>query len=96
MLLNYHISRFVHGLLCVGVWVRLGWDGIRDAGSPDTIPAEWRRLHNEELNDLYFSPSLVRVISSRRMRWAGHVARKGEVRDVYRALVGNPRERRHF
>ena len=62
----------------------------------DEVTAEWRRLHNEDLNDLYFSPGLVRVISSRRMRWAGHVARKGEMRDVYRVLVGNPRERRHL
>ena len=46
----------------------------------DEITVEWRRLHNEELNDLYPSPSIVRVIKSRRMRWAGHVARMGEER----------------
>jgi len=45
-------------------------------------------LHNEELNDLYCSPNIVRVIKSRRMRWAGHVARMGEEREVYRFLVG--------
>ena len=54
------------------------------------VTGEWRRLHNEELNDLYSSPSIVRVIKSRRMRWAGHVARMGEEREVYRVLVGKP------
>ena len=56
----------------------------------DEVTEEWRRLHNEELNDLYSSPNIVRVIKSRRMRWAGHVARMGEERGVYRALVGKP------
>jgi len=55
---------------------------------------EWRRLHNEELNDLYASPNIVRVIKSRRMRWAGHVARMGEEREVYRVLVGKLEGRR--
>jgi hypothetical protein len=50
----------------------------------DEVTGEWRRLHNEELNDLYCSPSIVRVIKSRRIRWAGHVARMGEERGVYR------------
>jgi hypothetical protein len=49
---------------------------------------EWRKLHNEELLDLYFSPNIVRVIKSRRMRWAGQVARMAEERGVYRRLVG--------
>ena len=56
----------------------------------DEVTGEWRRLHNEELNDLYCSPNVVRVIKWRRMRWAGHVARMGEERGVYRVLVGKP------
>ena len=60
----------------------------------DVVTGEWRRLHNEELNDLYCSPNIVRVIKSRRMGWAGHVARMGEEREVYRVLVGKPEGRR--
>jgi hypothetical protein len=55
---------------------------------------EWRRLHNEELNGLYSSPNIIRVIKWRRMRWAGHVARMGEKRGAYRILVGRPEGRR--
>jgi len=51
---------------------------------------EWGKLHNEELNDLYFSPNIVWVVKSKRMRWAGHVAHMRERRRVYRILVGNP------
>jgi hypothetical protein len=54
----------------------------------DEVTGEWRKLHNEELNDLYYSPNIVRVIKSRRMRWAGHVVRMGERRGVYSVLVG--------
>ena len=54
----------------------------------DEVTGEWRKLHNEELNDLYCSPNIVRVMKLRRMRWAGHVARVGERRGVYRVLVG--------
>jgi len=61
----------------------------RDEGT-----GEWRTLHNEELYDLYSSPNIVRVIKSRRMRRAGHVARMGEGRGVYRVLMGKPEGRR--
>jgi len=54
----------------------------------DKVIGEWRRLHNEKLNDLFSSPNIVGVIKSRRMKWAGHVARMGEERGVYRVLVG--------
>ena len=60
----------------------------------DEVTEEWRRLHNEELNALYSSPNILRVIKSRRMRWAGHVARMGEEREVYRDLVGKPEGKR--
>ena len=60
----------------------------------EAVTGEWKRLHNEELNDLYSSPNIVRVIKSRRMRWAGHVARMGKERRVYRVLVGKPEGRR--
>ena len=62
----------------------------------DEVTGEWRRLHNEELNDLYSSPNIVQVIKSRRMRWAGHVACMGEERAVYRVLVGKPEGRNHW
>jgi hypothetical protein len=54
----------------------------------DEVTGEWRKLHNEELNDLYCSPNIVRGIKSRRMRWAGHVVPVGDSRRVYRILVG--------
>ena len=60
----------------------------------DEVMGEWRRLHNEELNGLYCSPNIVRVIKSRRMRWAGHVARMGEERGAYKVLVGKPEGKR--
>jgi hypothetical protein len=56
----------------------------------DEVTGEWRKLHNEELRDLYSSSSIIRIIKSRRKRWAGHVARMGEKRNSYRLLVGNP------
>jgi len=58
------------------------------------LTEEWRRLHNEELNDLYSSPNNARVKKSRRMRWAGHVARMGEERGAYKVLVGKPEGKR--
>jgi hypothetical protein len=60
----------------------------------DEATGEWRRLHNEELNDLYSSPNIIRVIKSRRMKWGGHVAHMGEKRSAYRILVGRPEGRR--
>jgi len=62
----------------------------------DEITGEWRKLNNEELNNLYSSPNTVRVIKSRRMRWAGHLALVGERRGVYSILVGNLKERVHL
>jgi hypothetical protein len=56
----------------------------------DEVTGEWRKLHNEELRDLYSSPSIIKIIKSRRMRWAGHVARMLEKRNAYRLLVGKP------
>jgi hypothetical protein len=58
------------------------------------VTGGWRKLHNEELRDVYSSPSIIRIIKSRRMRWAGHVAQIGEKRNVYRLLVGKPEGRR--
>jgi hypothetical protein len=60
----------------------------------DEVIREWRKLHNGNLNDLYLSSNIVRVIKSRRMRWAGYVARMGEERNVYRILVGKPEKER--
>ena len=62
----------------------------------DEVTGEWRRLHNEELNDLYSSPKIVRVIKSRRMRWAGHVACMGEERGCIGCWWGNRKEEDHW
>jgi len=62
----------------------------------DEVTGEWRRLHNEELNDLYSSSNIVWVIKSRRIRWAGHVARMGEERGCIGRWWGNRRERDHW
>ena len=62
----------------------------------DEVTGGWRKLHNEELNDLYSSPNIVRVVKSRRMRWAGHVASMGKSRGVYKVWWGNLRERDHL
>jgi hypothetical protein len=59
----------------------------------DEVTGEWRKLHNEELRDLYSSPSIITIIKSRRMRWAGHVARMGR-RGTHRLLVGKPEGKR--
>jgi hypothetical protein len=60
----------------------------------DGVTGGWRKLYNEELHNLYTSPGIIRIIKSRRMRWAGHVARMGENRNVYRLLVGKPEGKR--
>jgi hypothetical protein len=60
----------------------------------DEVTGEWRILHTKELYALYCSPNIIRVIKSRRMRWEGHVARMGERRGAYRALVGKPEGRK--
>jgi hypothetical protein len=60
----------------------------------DEVTGEWRKLHNEELCNLYSSPSIIRIIKLRRMRWAGHVARMGEKRNAYRLLVGKQEGKR--
>jgi hypothetical protein len=60
----------------------------------DEATGEWRRLHNEELNDLYSSTNIIRVIKSRRMGWEGHVARMGDRRSAHRVLVGRPEGKR--
>jgi hypothetical protein len=60
----------------------------------DEVMEEWRKLHNEEFRDMYSSPSIIRTIKSKRMRWAGHVARIGEKRNAYRLLVAKPEGKR--
>jgi hypothetical protein len=60
----------------------------------DDVTGRWRKLHNEELHSSYSSPSVIRMIKSRRMRWTGHVARMGEKRNAYRILVGKPEGKR--
>jgi hypothetical protein len=61
----------------------------------DEVTGEWRTFQNEELRDLYSSPSIIRIIKLRRMRWTGHLARMGEKRNAYRLLVESQRERDH-
>jgi hypothetical protein len=58
------------------------------------VTGEWRKLHNEELRDLYSSPSIIKIMKPRRMRWAGHVARMGEKRNAYRILAGTSEGKR--
>jgi hypothetical protein len=60
----------------------------------DEVTGEWRKLLNEELRDLYSSPSIIRIIKSKRMRWAGHVGRMGEKTNAYKLLVGKPEGKR--
>jgi hypothetical protein len=65
-------------------------------GSKREEDGSWRKMHNDKLHSLYSSPNIVRVIKSRRMGWAGHVARMGEGRGVYRVLVGRPEGKRRL
>jgi hypothetical protein len=69
---------------------------LRRAFGPkrDQVTGEWRKLHNEKLNDLYSLPIIVRVVKSKQMRWAGHVVRMGEDRGVHSVLVGKPEGKR--
>jgi hypothetical protein len=60
----------------------------------DEVTGDWRKLHNEQLHNLYSSPNIIRMIKSRRMKWAGHVARMGETRNAYMILVGKPEGKR--
>jgi hypothetical protein len=60
----------------------------------DEVEREWRKLHNEERRDLYTTPSIIRIIKSRKIRWAGHVAEMGEKRNAYRLLMGKPEGKR--
>jgi hypothetical protein len=60
----------------------------------DEVTADWRKLHNEELHNLYSSSNIIRIIKSRKMRWAGHVAQMGETRNAYRILVEKPEGKR--
>jgi hypothetical protein len=69
---------------------------LRIFGPKREEDGSWRKLHNDELHNLYSSLNIVRVIKSRRLRWAGHVARMGEGRGVYRVLVGRPEMKRQL
>jgi hypothetical protein len=60
----------------------------------DEVTGEWRKLHNEELHNLYSSPDFIKQVKSRRMRWVGHVERMGEARKVYKILAGKPEGKR--
>jgi hypothetical protein len=60
----------------------------------DDVTGEWRKLHNEELHNLYSSPDIIKQVKSRRMRWAWHIARMGEERKMYKVLVGKPEGKR--
>jgi hypothetical protein len=60
----------------------------------DEVTGDWRKLHNDELHNLYSSPNIIRTLKLKRVRWAGHVARMGETRNAYRILVGKPEGRR--
>ena len=83
------LGRWYWGRNVGWVCLRIGCWGMFGPKT-DEVTGEWRKLYNEELNDLYSSPNIIRVIKSRRMRWARHIARMGERRGVYRVVVGKP------
>jgi hypothetical protein len=85
---------FFFSLLCTTAWDTHKIPHIFYSYKRDEVTGEKRKLHNEEFHDLYSSPNIVRVTTSRRMRWAGPVARTGEERGVYRVLVGKPQGKR--
>jgi hypothetical protein len=74
--------------------IGVSWDFVPCGPKRDGVTGEWRKLYYEELHNLYSSPSIIRIIKSRRMRWAGHVARMGEKKNVYKLLVGKPEGKR--
>jgi hypothetical protein len=74
------------GCLRTGCWGRIFWP------KRDEMTGEWSKLHNEELHDLYYLPSIIRIMKSRRMRLPGNVVRMGEKRNAYRLLVESQRE----
>jgi hypothetical protein len=89
-----HVSQF-YFLLSFRLRVFVNRVLRRICGSKrDEVTGDLRKLHNEELHNLYSSPSIITVIKSRRMKWAGHVARMGEKRKAYRILVGKPEGKR--
>jgi hypothetical protein len=86
------VYRRFGGILCFCLQVlRIG---EASSVSKDEVTGEWRKLHTEELRDSYSSPSIIRMIKSRKMKWAEHVARMGEKRNVYRLLVGKSERKR--
>ena len=89
---SYHIRVLPHSYPMGPVGVFLGI--VRP--KRDGVTGEWRKLHNEELHSLYSSPNIARVIKSRRMRWAGHVARMEEGRGMHKVLVGKPEGKNHW
>jgi hypothetical protein len=93
LMFHFYLSHFVYRVSTLRVFEN--W-GLRRIFGPerDEVTGEWRRLHNEELYALYSSPNIIRVIKSRRLKWARHVARMGEMRGAYMVLVGKPEGRR--
>jgi hypothetical protein len=82
----------------INIYTQLRWMHLRRVfgRKRDEVTGEWRKLHNEELNDLYSLPNIVLVVKLRRMRWTGHVACMGEDRGVHRVLVGRSEEKNHW